>query len=252
VTRSCLYLGRVMHDRRGAVANRFRYGVYMWLVDLDELPRLDLTLPLFGDDRAAPTSIRSRDHLGDPSRTIKENLLAYLHGNGIELPGGRVFLLTNARVLGYVFNPLSVFYCHDQEGTLRCVVAEVHNTYGERHCYLLEPGDRGRTTTGKDFYVSPFLTVDGHYRMAVPAPGARLSVQMQLVQGGHTVFQASLTGRRLELTPAALRRMLLRHPLMTARVTALIHLQGMKLRLRGLQPVPRPRHAPQEGVGHPP
>jgi DUF1365 family protein len=251
VTRSCLYLGHVVHDRRGAVPNRFRYGVYMWLVDLDELPRLDRTLPLFGYDRAAATSIRSRDHLGDPGATIKQNLLAYLRGNGIELEGGRVLLLTNARVLGYVFNPLSVFYCHDVEGTLRCVVAEVHNTFGERHCYLLEPGERGRATAGKDFYVSPFLTVDGHYRLAVPAPGERLSVQMQLVQGGDPVFQASLTGRRLDLTPAALRRMLLRHPLMTARVTALIHLQGMKLRLRGLRRVPRPRHLPQEGVGHP-
>ncbi|HEU0193555.1 MAG TPA: DUF1365 domain-containing protein [Gaiellales bacterium] len=249
--RSCLYLGQVVHDRRGDVANRFRYRVYMWLVDLDELPRLDRALRLFGNDRPALTSIRSRDHLGDPSRTIKANVLAYLRANGIELRGGRVLLLTNARVLGYVFNPLSVFYCHDEEGTLRCVVAEVHNTYGERHCYLLEPGERGRTSAGKDFYVSPFLTVDGHYRLAVPAPDERLSVQMQLVQGGHTVFRASLTGRRLELTPAAVRRTLLRHPLMTARVTALIHLQGMKLWVRGLRSLPRPRHAPQDGVGHP-
>jgi uncharacterized protein len=116
---------------------------------------------------------------------------------------------------------------------------------------LLEPGERGRASAGKDFYVSPFLTVDGHYQMAVPAPGDRLSVQMQLVQGGQPVFGASLTGRRLELTPAALRRMLLCHPLMTARVTALIHLQGIRLRLRGLRRVPRPRHLPQEGVGHP-
>lgn len=251
MSRSCLYLGQVVHDRRGAVANRFRYRVYMWLVDLDELAQLDRTLPLFGYNRAAPTSIRSRDHLGDPGSTIKQNLLGYLRGNGIELGAGRVLLLTNARVFGYVFNPLSVYYCHDEEGTLRCVVAEVHNTYGERHCYLLEPGERGRANAGKDFYVSPFLTVDGHYRMAVPAPGDRLSVQMQLVQGGQPVFGASLTGQRLELTPAALRRMLLCHPLMTARVTALIHLQGIRLRLRGLRRVPRPRHLPQEGVGHP-
>jgi uncharacterized protein len=251
VTHSCLYLGQVVHDRRGAVANRFRYRVYMWLVDLDELPQLDRELPLFGYDRAAPTSIRSRDHLGDPGSTIKQNLLAYLRRHGIELGGGRVLLLTNARVLGYVFNPLSVFYCHDEDGNLRCVVAEVHNTFGERHCYLLEPGERGRATAGKDFYVSPFLTIDGDYRLAVPAPGERLSVQMQLVQGDEPVFGASLTGQRLELTPAALRQMLLRHPLMTARVTALIHLQGMKLRLRGLRRVPRPRHLPQDGVGHP-
>ncbi len=120
----------------------------MWLVDLDELAELDRRLWAFGHDRRALTTIRARDHLGDPSRSIKANLLAYLAEHGVDLEGGRVSLLTNARVLGYVFNPLSVYYCHAAGGELRCVVAEVHNTYGERHCYLLRarrarPG-RGR------------------------------------------------------------------------------------------------------------
>jgi DUF1365 family protein len=157
--------------------------------------------------------------------------------------------LTNARVLGYVFNPLSVYYCHGSDGGLRCVVAEVHNTYGQRHCYLLEPGERGQAETGKEFYVSPFLTVDGSYRMTLAAPGERLSVQMALHQGGQRVFAASLTGRRRPLTNTAVARMLVRHPLMTARVTSLIHAQGVKLALRGVARVPRPPHPPQEHVG---
>ena len=195
-----MYEGHVVHERRTQLRNLFRYSVYMWLVDLDELDQLDRRLWAFGHNRRALTTIRTRDHLGDPRRSIKANVLAYLDAHGVDLEGGRVSLLTNARVLGYVFNPLSVFYCHRPDGELRCVVAEVHNTYGERHCYLLEPGERGRAEAGKEFYVSPFLTVDGRYQMSVPTPGERLSVQMALHQDERRVFSASLTGRRLPLT----------------------------------------------------
>ncbi|HEY3765934.1 MAG TPA: DUF1365 domain-containing protein [Gaiellales bacterium] len=247
--RSALYEGHVVHDRRTEHRNLFRYPVYMWLVDLDELDELDRRLWAFGNDRRALTTIRARDHLGASGRTIAQNLRTYLGAQGIDLDGGHVTLLTNARVLGYVFNPLSVYYCHGRDGALRCMVAEVHNTYGQRHCYLLEPGERGRVETGKEFYVSPFLTVDGRYRMTLTPPDERLSVQMALHQSGRRVFAASLTGRRVPLTNASVARMLVRHPLMTARVTSLIHLQGIKLALRGVARVPRPPHTPQEHVG---
>jgi uncharacterized protein len=249
LVRSCLYEGQVVHERRTPLRNLFRYGVYMWLVDLAELDELDRRLWAFGSNRRALTTIRSRDHLGDPRRSIRANLDAYLALHGIDLEGGRVDLLTNARVLGYVFNPLSVFYCHGPGGELRCVVAEVHNTHGERHCYLLHPGERGRAETEKEFYVSPFLTVDGRYRMAFALPGERLAVQMGLEQEGERVFGASLTGIRLPLTNRTLGRMLVRYPLMTARVTTLIHLQGLRLHRRGLAHVRHSRHARQEGVG---
>ena len=247
--RSCLYEGQVVHERRTPLRNLFRYGVYMWLVDLDELDELDRRLWAFGSNRRGLTTIRSRDHLGDPRRSIRANLDAYLALHGIDLEGGRVALLTNARVLGYVFNPLSVFYCHGPGGELRCVVAEVHNTHGERHCYILHPGERGRAETEKEFYVSPFLTVDGRYRMAFALPGERLAVQMGLEQDGERVFGASLTGTRLPLTNRTLGRMLVRYPLMTAKVTTLIHLQGLRLHLRGLAHVRHRRHVRQEGVG---
>jgi uncharacterized protein len=247
--RSALYEGHVVHDRRTVHRNLFRYGVYMWLVDLAELDELDRRLWAFGHDRRALTTIRARDHLGDARRPIAANLHTYLAGQGVDLEGGRVSLLTNARVLGYVFNPLSVFYCHGPAGDLRCIVAEVHNTYGQRHCYLLRPGDRGRAEAGKEFYVSPFLTVDGRYVMTLPLPGERLSVQMALHQDGRRVFAASLTGRRVPLTNRSVARMLTRHPLMTAQVTSLIHLQGVKLWLRGVTRIARPPHAPQEHVG---
>jgi DUF1365 family protein len=244
VTGSALYEGSVMHTRpRPQPAGYlFRYRVYMWLVDLDRPPQLPRLFAPLG-------RIRSRDHLGEPGRSIRANVDDFLRGNGVELNGGQVLLLTNARVLGHVFNPLSVFWCHNADGTLRCVVAEVHNTHGERHCYLLEPGERGRTETDKAFYVSPFLTVDGRYRMSLSEPGERLSIQMELVQKGRRVFQASLTARRRPMTAASLVAMAVRHPLMTARVSALIRYQGVKLWLRRVPRVPRPRRSPQEPLG---
>ena len=157
-------------------------------------------------------------------------MVAYLAEHGVDLEGGRVLLLTNARVLGYVFNPLSVYYCHDRDGDLA-----LHRGRGAQHlrrsatATCCEPGERGRAETDKDFYVSPFLTVDGRYRMNFAAPGERLSVQMELLQGERRVFSASLTRRRGAARPnAAVRRMLVRHPLMTARVTGADPLHGVQ------------------------
>jgi DUF1365 family protein len=244
VNGSALYEGRVMHTRPRShrAPYLFRYGVYMWLVDLDRPPRLPRALASLG-------RIRARDHLGDPALPIRTNVERFLAGHGIDLAGGDVMLLTNARVLGHVFNPLSVFWCHVADGSLRCVIAEVHNTHGERHCYLLEPGERGRTETDKEFYVSPFLTVDGRYRMSFSPPGERLSIQMELVQGEKRVFQASLTARRRPMTTGNLLAMAVRYPLITLRVTALIRYQGIRLWLRGVPRVRRPRRSPQRGVG---
>jgi uncharacterized protein len=240
-----IYEGRVMHTRprrTEAAPYVFSHGVYMWLVDVDRIPRLPALLAPLG-------RIRSRDHLGDPARSIRENMDAFLAANGVDLAGGRVLMLANARAFGHVFNPLSVYWCHEPGGELRCVVAEVHNTYGERHCYLLEARERGRAEIDKQFYVSPFLTVDGSYRMSFSAPGDRLAIQMELIQGGRRVFQASLTGRRRPLTTGTLLRVAARYPLMTVRVSALIRYHGFKLWLRRVPRVPRPAHRPQRWVG---
>ena len=123
--------------RTTPVRNAFRYRSYQWLVDLDALPPLPVLLRPFA-------RFDARDHLGDPGRSLRENVDSYLADNGIDLRGGRIRMLANARVLGYVFNPLTVFWCHAPDGSLRCVIAEVHNTYGERHRYLLLTDERGR------------------------------------------------------------------------------------------------------------
>jgi DUF1365 family protein len=160
--------------------------------------------------------------------------------HGIDLVGGRVLMLTHARVLGYVFNPISVFWCHDATDRLVCVLVEVHNTYGNRHVYLLHPDGHGWDETPKCFYVSPFHPVEGTYRMRLPVPGDRLALTVRLERDGDRPFVATLRGRRHDVDTATLVRMAISHPLSTLAVTARIRRQGIALYLRGLPLHPRP------------
>ncbi len=228
-----LYEARVSHLRTQRMRRGFGHRIHLWLVDLDELPRLPR--------RLAPLArFESRDHLGDPDRSIKANLLDWLAGAGVVLPGdARVLMLAHARCLGYVFNPISVFWCLGPDDSPICVVAEVHNTYGGRHRYLLRPDPAGRAEVDKAFYVSPFLTVDGYYRMRVPLPGERLAVSVTLVQDGVPALTAAISGSRRPANPVELIRLSLRTPFVTHRTSALIRRHGIALWLRRLPVVPR-------------
>jgi DUF1365 family protein len=232
-----IYEVTISHARSAPLRNVFRYRSYLWLVDLDHLPR------------AGPLArFRARDHLGDPQASIRANLDRFLAACDVDLGGGRVTMLAHARVLGYVFNPLTVYWCHRPDGTLACVVAEVHNTYRERHAYLLRTDERGRAEVPKQFYVSPFYPVDGRYRMSLPEPDGRLALSVVLDRPDGHSFIAGVRGRAVPATVRALIGAAARHPWSTAAVAARIRWQGVQLHLRGLRVVPRPAHLPQEGV----
>jgi hypothetical protein len=236
-----LYECQVRHARAAPLRHSFCYRTYQWLVDVDDLPRLPAGLRLLAD-------VRPADHLGDARRSIRDNLDRFLAARGIDLAGGRVTMLAHARVLGHVFNPLTVYWCHRPSGALECVVAEVHNTYGQRHCYLLRTDQAGRADAAKEFYVSPFFPVDGWYRMTLPEPGQRLALTVTLHRPDGSRFAASVRGRRHPATASGLLRAAARHPASTAAVSGRIRWQGARLYGRGLRPQPRPPHAPQEGV----
>jgi uncharacterized protein len=238
---SVLYECSIRHVRSAPLRNAFTYRSYQWLVDLDALPNLPGWLRPLAQFRAA-------DHLGDPRRTIRENVDSFLARRGIDLGGGRITMLTHARVLGYVFNPLTVYWCHNAAGSLECVLAEVHNTYQERHAYLMRTDSRGRAEVFKEFYVSPFYPVDGSYQMSLPEPGERLALTIALHRPGQPPFVASVRGKRRPATTSELLAAAARHPWSTAAVTGRIHAQGLKLYARGLPVARRPRHCPQEGV----
>jgi DUF1365 family protein len=235
---AALYECRIFHARRAPLRNAFSYRTYQWLVDVDELPRPD-------GWRRLLAGFQARDHLADPGSTIRARVDEFLRGHGVDLGGGQVLMLAHARVLGYVFNPLTVFWCHRPDGTLACVIAEVHNTYGERHAYLVRTDERGRARVAKELYVSPYHPVDGWYQMWLPRPGARLTLSVTLHRPNGHLFVASVQGTGVPATRSALLRAAARHPWSTATVTARIRWQGIRLYARGLRPVPR---IPTEGV----
>jgi uncharacterized protein len=234
--------GVVAHHRPGPVRHTFRHRVYQWLVDLDRIPAQPWYLRPFAGFRAA-------DHLGDPARTIKQNVQFFLRSHGVDLgPGARVVMLANARVLGHVFDPLTVFWCLDGSARLRCVVAEVHNTYGERHAYLLHPEVSGASRAAKQLYVSPFFDVSGVYDLRFDLTPEHLLTSVVLRHDGKASFAASFAGRPRPATRSAVLAHVLRMPLMPQRVSLLIRRHGLRLWLRRLPVQPRPRHRRQEGT----
>ena len=237
-----LVVGQVTHRRPGPVGHAFRHRVYLWLIDLDSVPRQPWHLSAFA-------RFSSADHLGDPRLPIKGNIENYLALGGIQLGDrGRVLMLAGARVLGHVFDPLSVFWCYDCDGVLACVVAEVHNTYGERHAYLLRPDKAGVAVTGKDFHVSPFFDVSGTYELRFTLRPDLVATTVTLRREGAIAFSAAFRGRPEPATALTLARRLIRQPLMTQRISALIRVHGLWLWLRGLPVRARPHHIRQEGV----
>ncbi|WP_414637713.1 DUF1365 domain-containing protein [Actinomycetospora sp.] len=229
MVRPSLYDVLVEHRRSQTLDDAFTHRMYLWLVDLDDLPR------------HPGIAFRGADHLGHPDRSIRENLDAFLAARGRERPA-RVLMLAHPRTLGYVFNPLTLYWCHEGAGALTAVVAEVHNTYGGRHHYLLDVDGDGRARVDKAFYVSPFFPVDGEYRMRVPEPRESLAATVVLRRpddrgGLVTAFVATVRGRRRPASRRAVVAALLRHPVVTHRVSLAIRRRGIALWARGQLPV---------------
>jgi DUF1365 family protein len=178
--RSALCEGHVSHRRAGGPRHGFRYRVFLTLLDLDELPVLDRSLRLFGHNRSSLLGFHDADHLG--GAPIRAALAETVESAGHQMPDGRVELLTHCRVLGYVFNPVSFYYCYDRDDRLALAVAEVNNTYGDRHSYVLPVADEGfEWRTKKLMHVSPFFQPDaGTYRWELPPPGERVEVGVDL------------------------------------------------------------------------
>jgi uncharacterized protein len=232
---SALYVGEVRHRRSRPRVNAFRYRTYHALLDVDELPRLDREVRGFGYNRRAFTGFRDEDHLGPASGPVREKLAGWLATQGVVLPAGPLRVLTNLRVLGHVFDPVSWWFCHHPDGELAMVVAEVNNTFGETHCYLLDRLEHRangaiRAHAAKRFHVSPFLPVDGlAYRFTFVARPEAITAHMDVFDEHGKLFDATQSGRRVELTSRDLARTLLTHPLMTLRTVLLIHLQALRL-----------------------
>ncbi|WP_067564920.1 DUF1365 domain-containing protein [Nocardia acidivorans] len=228
-----LYLTRIRHSRRAPVRHEFEYRGYSWYFDIENPPAVPIALrPL--------VSFRARDHLtpgtGD---TLRDRVDDFLAGHGVHCHG-RITALMNARALGYVFDPLTVFWCHNPAGEVQCVIAEVHNTYGERHAYLLRTDELGRAAVDKRFYVSPFNEVDGYYLLRLPEPGDTVALSIALRRDGQPPFLASMRGHRVPVSTRTVLRAQVRTPLAPWLIAARIRRQGIALWARGVPIAPRP------------
>ena len=225
--------------------HRFHYRVFSLHLDLDELPQLALRLRLFSHNRWNLFSFFDRDHGPLKSRSdrpIREWVDAQLEAAGIDCRAGKVTLLCFPRVLGYVFNPMSVYFCHGASGDLKAILYEVSNTFGQRHSYLL-PSD-GKLAVDqsceKRLYVSPFMGMAARYRFRLKVPDERLTMLIRQENESGRQLIATHTGRRVPLTDTSLLGAFIRYPLMTLKVIAAIHWEALKLWRKGARLVTRP------------
>ncbi|MGH3536231.1 MAG: DUF1365 domain-containing protein [Mycobacterium sp.] len=227
-----IYRTTITHHRQAPVRHSFEYRSYSWYVDIDELPSMPWWLRPFA-------RFDARDHFaGRPGESLRGRVDTFLADHDAALPGGRITALLQARVLGYVFNPISVFWCHDHDGALRHVIAEVHNTYGERHAYLLPPANTPVLVT-KKLYVSPFNPVVGRYQVLAPRPDGQVNVVVTLRGDKQPAFVATLRGTRRPATVGHVARMQVLSPLAPLLVALRIRIQGITLWLRRVPVVPR-------------
>jgi hypothetical protein len=243
--RSTLYAGIVTHRRLRPRPHRLRYRVFWMLFDIDEIGRLPRSLRLFSHNRFKALSFFDADHGDGSGRPLRDQVEDHLRAAGLAPDGGAIRLFCMPRVFGFGFNPLSVYFCYQRDGSLAAILYEVHNTFRERHAYLI-PVDR---TAGavidqhcrKGFYVSPFMDMDMSYTFRVAVPDQRVMVAIRAADHEGLLLAAALTGERMALTDAALLRALATHPLLTLKVIGAIHWHALRLLLKGLKLRPRPR-----------
>jgi DUF1365 family protein len=240
--RSAVYTGTLMHARRAPARHVFRYPVSYWLFDLDELPVLERRLRLFSVNRRNVVSLRDDDHF-DGTAPLKQAVLELAGDAAIE----RVLLLTQPRVLGYVFNPVSFYWCYRGDGSLVCMVAELNNTFGERLPEVLR-GPALRYEQSKRLHVSPFLGLGQSYEFAFSEPRDEVWARIHVREDdGARPLTAVLHGRRRELTNRSLTSLLLRYPLQPVQVTALIHFEALRLWRKQVPFHRKPPFVPGEG-----
>ena len=239
---SALYHGWLDHRRLAPRRHAFRYRLFMAYLDLAELDQVFRGRWLWSTRRAALARFDRRDHFGDPAQPLGDSVRALVAERTGHRPEGPVRLLTHLRYFGYVFNPVSFYYCFDTPGrTVEAVVAEVSNTpWGERHCYVLQPSAPNtgefEARSAKAMHVSPFHPMELFYDWQLGTPSDALQVHMTLRSAesdtAAPIFGATLALRRVPMTAASLAGTLLRFPWMTAKVIAAIHWEALRLWLK--------------------
>jgi len=244
IFKSKIFVGRVLHQRLRPQKHRLVYSVFNLLIDLEELPKLSKQLILFSHNRLNFFSFWDKDHALGQDRPLISYVREVLIKAGLDCKNGPVRLLCYPRLFGYVFNPLSIYYCYDKSETLKAVIYEVSNTFGERHSYLIKIDSATDKTMyhscKKGFYVSPFLDMDNMYYFSITPPSKVLTILIDEQDQNGSILKASFTGRSLFINDKSLAKMIFKYPLMSLKVIVGIHWEGLKLWKKGLDIIARP------------
>jgi DUF1365 family protein len=246
VAAASLFPGKVMHARMKPKPHRFTYDVFTLLIDLDRLEEADAQSRLFSVNRFNLVGFRESDHGAREARGLAGHARGLALAAGVDLAGGRILLNAYPRLLGFVFNPLSVYYCYDASGRLALLIYEVRNTFGEMHSYVApvkaeELSEAGlRQSRDKLFYVSPFIEMAQRYHFRIRPPGETLTVRILETDREGPLLCATFSGTRRSLTTFNIAKTSLALPFMTLKVVAGIHWEALKLWLKGIRLVERP------------
>lgn len=237
---NALYRGTVSHTRRMPVKHSFDYPVFYAAIDLDSFAKKTSLPSLLALDGFNLFSVQQKDYGAQTKDGLKDYIQSVFDNIGVPSPY-KIILLTMPRLLGYAFNPISVFYAFDSEQRICGIIYEVHNTFGERHSYAFAiSDDLSRHTIEKSLYVSPFFHVEGGYRFTQIVPGQQLKLGIQYSVKEETVFSAALTAERSPLTNKSLLKVFFLYPLLTLRVTAAIHFQALRLWIKKVSLTSKP------------
>ncbi|MCI5046386.1 MAG: DUF1365 domain-containing protein [Aquisalinus sp.] len=243
-----LYVGAVSHRRLRPVSHRFSYRIFSSLINIDELPALDSKLKWFKYNRFGLLGFRDRDHGAKDGSPLRPWIERKLRDGGYDFKPGTIRLLCFPRLLGLVFNPLSIWYCHDTEGRLRVILYEVRNTFGEWRGYMLPVENQDqpeaaniRQACDKSFYVSPLMEMNCRYHFSLNEPAEKLRVGIRETQENQRTLLAVQTGRRVPFTDKNLLGTFLSHPLMYFKIVAAIHWEALRVLLKGVKFQVNPR-----------
>lgn len=237
MTNSAIYIGSVAHRRLRPAKHRLRYRVFYLLLDIDELPALSEKNHLLSIGRFSLFSFVPQDHLFAKTGDLRSEIHEILRKAGMQANNGAIRLLTMPRILGYAFNPLSIFFCYREDDTLQAILYEVRNTFGERHCYLFPVEGERRTLShicSKNFYVSPFLPMDMVYSFRISPPDEDYKISISVADADGDLLIATQRLVRHNLDDRALMRVFLTHPLLTLKVIAGIHYEALLIWIKGV------------------
>lgn len=244
MTVSGLYPAEVLHVRHKPVLHRLRHRSLYLLIDLDEARALARSCRLFSSNCFNLVSWHERDHGDGSALPLRSQIEGHLRRADIDAVGGPIRVLCMPRILGLVFNPLSIIFCYGRDGRLVAILYEVNNTFGQRHSYLIPVGGHAGVLTqycAKNFYVSPFMPMALTYRFRIAEPGERFAVRITVQDATGKVLTAVLAGKREDIVDRSILRAVLRSPLLAWHVLGAIHWEALKLWRKGLRLQPRPQ-----------